>query len=119
MVGGRLVGRSLEENFVNGASFLRVTSRCTSSVGFEVLTSVSFFGGIKASPCVSVVDKCCLHRGARHGDTGRLAILIHARFADDALDVVSVSEGCGQSLQDNSGNTLASSVAIRGGIPHS
>lgn len=87
-------------------------------MSLEKLRSVARFTQIKTGPGVGRSNQGGLCRGTRHGDTGRLAVLVDSGFPDDALNVIPVSESLAQSLENDSRNTLSTGVTVSLGIPH-
>lgn len=50
--------------------------------------------------------------------TWRFSIRVHTRLADDGFDVVTVSNGLAECLEEDGGKSLAPGVSIRSGVPH-
>ena len=115
---------------------LTVTRRRARAMGLKVLWAVGFASRVEPAPSVRVPDKLCLRLGARHCDawvlfsapqgelrgagrhTWRLAIRVHACLANNAFNVVTVSDGLAEGLEEDGGKALPPGVSIRSGIPH-
>ena len=88
-------------------------------MSFKKLKLIILFSRIKASLTVYWADKASLRSGARHSWSRRSSIVIDLYFPNDAMKIVTVSDCVTQCLQNHRWDALASSVAIRIGVPHS
>lgn len=81
-------------------------------MGFEELTPARLGVGIQTRTAVCLADERSLGCSTGHGESLCPSVVVHADLTDDALDPVAVSDGLAESLEDYTGYTLPSRVAI-------
>jgi hypothetical protein len=107
----------IEEGCCNGLCLLEIPGLSAGAMGLKILTHMAL-GQVQSSAVVCLADQLLLRPGTGHCDPGGAAVLIDARFADNALDMVPILQGESQWFQDDRRHTIRTHVPIGFRIPH-
>lgn len=86
---------------------------------FEILTAVFISPAIKPAIGICRPDECLLRVRARDGETSRTTILVYTGIPDDTFNIVVISYGLLESLDDDYSKAFATCIPIGSSIPHS
>lgn len=106
----RVVAEAEAESLVDGGSLSRIPGLGACPVRLEVLGLVSLLLRVQAGFGVRLADQRSLGLGARDCEPVGEAVLVGARLADDALNMVAVGNGVAQPLHYDGCDSLTAAT---------